>query len=274
MKRLLPLQATGAALLACMLLQSCEHDSDNSSSTVKKWADVEMKAIYEVPAPAGRNEEGEATIELFADNSLKYSFHIHNLSPSDALTNAHIHAGDPATPGGVLIPLNPAFIGSGASGTITGLRPGQIDTLLTMPVYINVHSTQAPNGLVRAQLDKTIDFAIDVAMNGANERPNPVTTTATGLSILRLTTDKTLYSNVTVNNIETNDTLTASHVHRGMADIAGPVRIFLCNSKADFGIVRSQTLADSLITILKNDACYTNAHSKLKPAGIVRGQIR
>jgi hypothetical protein len=273
MKRLLPLQATGIALLACMLLQSCEHDSDDASS-VKKWGDVEMKAIYEVPAPAGRNEEGEATIELFADNSLKYSFHIHNLSPGDALTNAHIHAGDAATPGGVLIPLNPAFTGAGASGTVTGLRSGQIDTLLTMPVYINVHSTQAPGGLVRAQLDKTIDYAVDVSMNGANERPNPVTTTATGLSILRLMTDKTLYSNVTVNNLETNDTLSVAHVHRGTADIAGPVRITLCSSRADFGVVKSQTLVDSLITILKNDPCYTNAHSKLKPAGIVRGQIR
>lgn len=272
MKRLLPLLATGAVLLASML-QSCDHDSDNGSSTVKRW-DVDMKAIYEVPAPAGRNEEGEATIELFADNSLYYSFHIHNLSPSDALTNAHIHAGDPATPGGILIPLNPAFTGAGASGTITGLRAGQVDTLLTMPVYINVHSSQAPAGLVRAQLDKTMDFAIDVAMSGANERPNPVTTTATGLSILRLTTDKTLYSSVTVNNLETNDTLTAAHVHRGTADIAGPVRIFLCNSLADFGVVKSQTLADSLVTILKNDPCYTNAHSKLRPAGVVRGQIR
>ena len=62
MKRLLPAQVAGMLLLAAVF-QSCEHDKDNGPSTVKKW-NVDIKAIYEVPAPAGRNEEGEATIEL------------------------------------------------------------------------------------------------------------------------------------------------------------------------------------------------------------------
>jgi hypothetical protein len=273
MKRLLALPLTGSVLLA-ILLQSCKHDSDSGASTLRKWSDVELKAVYEVPAPAGRNEEGEATIELLNDNSLKYTFHIHNLSPSDALTNAHIHAGDAGTSGGVLIPFNPSFIGAGATGTVTGLRQGQVDTLLNMPVYINVHSTQAPAGLVRAQLDKEMDYALDIPLSGANERPSPVTTTATGLAILRLTTDKTLYSNVTVSNLESNDTLTASHIHRGDATVAGPIRITLCSSKADFGVVKSQTLVDSLISILKNDPCYANAHSKLHGPGLIRGQVR
>lgn len=274
MKRSLLLPATGMLLLI-VALPGCKHDNGmESPTTVKEWDNVELKAIYEVPAPAGRNEEGEATIQLMSDNSLKYSFHIHNLSPSDALTNAHIHAGDAGTSAGVLIPFNPSFIGAGATGTVTGLRAGQIDTLLHMPVYINVHSTQAPGGLVRAQLDKQIDFAVDIPLTGANERPTPVTTTATGLAILRLTTDKTLYSDVIVNNLETNDTLTASHIHRGDASTAGPIRINLCLSKADFGVVKSQTLVDSLIDILKNQACYTNAHSRLHGSGIIRGQIR
>jgi hypothetical protein len=94
------------------------------------------------------------------------------------------------------------------------------------------------------------------------------------LAILRLTSDKTLYSIVTVNNVEANDTLTVAHVHRGTPDIAGPIRINLCNSKADFGVLKTQTLVDSLVSILTNEACYTNAHTKLHGSGIVRGQIR
>lgn len=274
MKRLLPWQATGVVLLAIIMLQSCENDKDNGPTSVKRWDNIEMKAIYEVPAPPGRTEEGEASLELLANNSLKYNFNVQNLSAGDALTDAHIHVGDAGTSGPIFIPLNPTFSGAGASGTVTGLRQGQVDTLLGMPVYINVHTQQVPAGLVRGQLDKEIDFAADVALIGANERPTPVNTTATGLAILRLTTDKTLYSNVTVNNLESNDTLTAAHVHRGTADVAGPVRITLASSLADFGVVKTQTLADSLVTLLKNDPTYVNAHSKRYPAGVVRGQIR
>lgn len=274
MKPLLSWLATGMLLSAIILLPACKHDTMSGPSTVKSWDNIEMKAIYEVPAPAGRNEEGEASLQLLSDNSLKYSFHIHNLSPSDQLVTAHIHAGDVATSGSILIPFNPSFVGAGAEGTITGLRQGQIDTLLNMPVYINVHSTQVPSGLIRGQLDKEISFAADIPLSGVNERPTPVTTTATGLAILRLTDDKTLYSNVTVNNLEANDTLTVAHVHRGTADIAGPIRINLCNSKADFGLVKTQTLVDSLISLLKNDPCYANAHTNLHGSGIVRGQIR
>ncbi len=124
-------------MLAAMF-QSCEHDDDDGPSSVRKW-NIDIKAIYEVPAPAGRTDEGEASIELFSDNSLKFDLHLHNLSPSDALTNAHIHTGDAGTSGGIVIPFNPTFTGAGTCGTVTGLQQGQIDTfIMGRPVYVNV----------------------------------------------------------------------------------------------------------------------------------------
>jgi len=272
MKRLLPVMGAGIVLLA-LLFQSCTHDSDSGPSTVKKW-EVVMKAIYEVPAPAGRNEEGEATIELLSDNSLKYTIHIHNLSGSDQLTNAHIHAGDAGTSAGVLIPFNPTFTGPGTTGTVTNLRQGQIDTLLSKPVYVNVHSQQLPGGLARGQMDKEIVLAMDIPMIGTNEVPS-VTTTATGTAILRLTNDKVLYSKVTVNNLESNDTLTVSHIHPGAAGTNGSPLIFLCNSLADFGVLKvSNPLPDAQYNSLLNDPIYANAHSRRHGAGLIRGQVR
>jgi hypothetical protein len=254
------------------MFQSCTHDHDGPS-TVKTWT-VEIKAINEVPAPAGRNEEGEATIELLSDNSLKYTLHIHNLSSSDALNNAHIHFGDAGTSGGVLIPFNPTFIGAGTTGIVTGLRQGQIDTLLGKPVYVNVHSTQAPAGLARGNLDKEVVFAMDIPLLGSNEVP-PVSTTATGLAILRLTDDKVLYSKVTVNNLESNDTLTVSHIHPGATGTNGSPLIFLCSSLADFGVLKiSSPLPDAQYNQLLNDPMYANAHSRRHGPGLVRGQIR
>src|SRR6476620_797090 len=194
-----------------------------------------MKAVFETPAPNGRNEEGDANLELLSDNSLKWDFHIHNLSPSDQLTAAHIHVGDAVTAGPVFINLNPTFSGPGASGTVTGLRAGQVDSLLHMPVYINVHSTQVPGGLVRSQMDKSVSFAVDIPLSGNNEVP-AVSTTASGLAMLRLTSDDTLFSFVSVQGIEANDTFTVSHVHRGVAGVNGPVRIFLASSLADFNV--------------------------------------
>jgi hypothetical protein len=273
MKKQLYLPAIGAALLAFVLFQSCDNDNDNPGPTsVKKWQ-VPIKAIYEAPAPAGRTEEGDATIELFADNSLKYDIHIHNLSSNDTLKDAHIHVGDPVTSGGIFIRFNPTFTGAGTSGTVTGLRQGQVDSLLNLPCYVNVHSAKVGAGLVRGQLDKTVDFAIDVNMTGANEVP-PVTTTATGKALLRLMTDKTLYSKVTVTGLESNDALTVAHIHPGAVGANNPPSVNLCNSVTDFGISKSLALTDAQVTLTKSNPCYVNAHSTLHGPGLIRGQIR
>lgn len=272
MKRLLPAGVAGIVLLA-LTCQSCKHDSDNGPGTVMRWQ-VELKAINEVPAVPGRNEEGEATIELLSDNSLKYNIHIHNLSSTDVLTNAHIHTGDAGTSGPVYIPFNPIFTGPGTTGVVTGLRQGQVDTLMSKPVYVNVHSNQVPGGLARAQLDKEVVFAMDVTLLGSNEVPQ-VPTTAIGSAILRLTNDKVLYSKVTVNNLETNDTLTVSHIHPGATGVNGSPLIFLCNSVSDFGVLKvSNPLDDASYNQLLNTPMYVNAHSRKHGSGLIRGQIR
>ncbi len=272
------ISGTGKLLLSYAIgafaLQACSSDDAPLPTSVKKWDNVTISAANEVPAPAGRTETGTLSLELLSDNSLKYNIQVNNLKAGDALVAAHIHPGNAGSNGGVLINFNPTFTGGNASGTVTGLRQGQVDSLLNTPVYFNVHSTQVPDGLLRAQLDHVVQFAYDINLSGANENP-AVTTTATGKAVLRLTDDKTLYSLVTVNGIETNDTITVSHIHRGAAGTNGPVRIFLANNKDDFGIPKSAVLVDSLYNILiGTDPIYVNAHSKLHGSGLVRGQIR
>jgi hypothetical protein len=103
----------------------------------------------------------------------------------------------------------------------------------------------------------------------------PVNTTATGLAILRLTSDKVLYSTVTVNNLESNDTLTVAHIHPGAVGTNGPPIIPLCNSLADFGVLKiSNPLPDAQYNQLLYDPMYVNAHSRRHGPGLVRGQIR
>lgn len=261
-------------ILCVIFFFSCKKNNSSSPSAtvVKQWT-VPMSATYEAPAPAGRSETGTATLTLYADNSFKYDVKINNLKSGDAIVAGHLHYGDPVTSGPIILPLNPTFVYGSASGTVMIPRSTLVDSIKNGTVYINFHSTQVPTGLIRGQLDKTIDFATDVAMIGANENP-PVTTTATGTAYLRLTTDKTLYSKVVVQNLEAGDTFTASHVHKGAVGVNGSIIINLALSLPDFGITKINILDDPTIASLKNDAVYVNAHTVNHPSGIIRGQIR
>ncbi len=260
-------------LFTALIVMGCSHSS-NGPSVVKSWDMVPMKAVYEIPAPAGRNDTGYASLKLFSDNSLQYTINIGNLASGDMLMNSHIHLGDAGSNGAIIIDLKPSFTGGSASGTITNLRGGQVDTLLAMPVYINVHSMNVGSGLMGGQRDKPIKFAADLLLSGNNISP-PVSTSATGACILRLTGDNVLYSNVTVNGLETADMLTLAHIHRGAAGTNGDVRVSLCASAGDFGLVKVSTpLPDSVVDMLLNASMYVNVHSMLHASGLIRGQIR
>lgn len=261
-------------IIACSFY-SCKK-STTSPTIVKQWMAVAISAKFETPAPAGRSEAGTVDVKLYSDNTLTYSATINNLTAGDAIVAGHIHFGDAVTSGPVILPLNPTFTTSGsastASGTVT-VSSTLADTLQNRPIYINFHSTAAPGGLVRGQMDKVIDFATDVTLSGANEVP-AVVTTATGKALLRLTSDKILYSKVTVTGLEPNDAILVSHLHSGVAGVSGPVIQLLTTNAGEFGISITHSPTDAVISALKNDPVYVNAHSSAHGSGVLRGQIR
>ncbi len=262
------------SIMVLLIVVSCSKDKTSTppATLVKQW-DVVLNAKFENPAPAGRTETGSATIKLYDDNTIKYSITVNGLTAGDNLTAAHIHWGNALTNGGVILNFAPTFTAAGEATGDLSLRSTLADSIKTGDVYFNVHTTQFPAGLIRGQLNNPVDFAIDVPMVGGNEVP-AVTTTATGLALLRLGADKTLFSKITVTGLEANDTLTVAHIHGAAAGVNGGVLQGLCGSKDDFGVIKSVALSDVNITALKTGAVYVNAHSKLHPGGIIRGQIR
>ncbi|OYU56579.1 MAG: hypothetical protein CFE25_04930 [Chitinophagaceae bacterium BSSC1] len=262
-------------LMVSTAFLSCKKNETVPDPTLVKHWMLTLSAKNEVPAPAGRNETGSAMLELFNDGSLKYTISVTGLASGDALTNSHIHVGNVLTSSGVILDFKPSFSNGSASATITGLRSTFIDSLKddNVDLYLNVHSTQVPGGLVRAQLNKTIELAADVAMTAANEVPAG-TSAATGLAIIRVTSDKLVYAKITVSNLETNDALTAAHIHKAAAGVNGSIIVGIYAAASDFGTTKILTIDDATLTSLKNDAIYVNAHSTAKPGGIVRGQIR
>ena len=127
-------------------------------------------------------------------------------------------------------------------------------------------------------------------LTGAAERPTPVTTTATGsfgaqIRDLSATAGAVRYE-LFVQNI---DSVTASHIHAGDPNAAGPVMVFLFSATPATGsgvsgllrqgdITRQSAFTapytfDSLITLLRNGTAYVNVHTRRFPGGEIRGQI-
>ena len=261
-------------LTAIMFFYSCKK-TVAPANLVASWTNFALKTTYENPAPAGRTETGTITIELYDDNTVKWSATIVGLTAGDVITGGHIHAGDATTNGPVIVNFNPSFSATGTASGSVSISSTLADSLKTKPIYVNFHSTAFPGGLIRAQLDKTIDVAFEVNLTGGAEVP-AVVTTATGKALLRLMSDKTLYYKVTVSNLEAADALAVSHIHKAAAGVNGSVFINLI-APADatqFGLAKSIVLDDTQILSLKTDAIYVNAHSTMRPGGVVRGQIR
>lgn len=103
-------------------LASCSKDDNGTPSAmvVKEWS-IPLSTKNENPAIFGRNETGTATMQLFSDNSLKYTIAVNGLASGDALNAAHLHAGDVITNGPVVLNLNPSFSGGNANGTVENL---------------------------------------------------------------------------------------------------------------------------------------------------------
>ena len=263
-------------LAPTLVFMSCKKESLQREANVvivKEWS-IPLSTKFQVPAVTCNKETGSVKLELFSDNSLKYSIKVKDVEMGDELVAAHIHEGNVLENGSIVLGLMPMFTGGNAMGTILDLRKTFVDSLKNNmnELYFNVHSKKHPKGLVRGQLNVGIELADDVVLKGTNQVPS-VSTTATGLGLLRLTSDKKLYSLITVKDVEMGDNLLYAHIHRGLAGANGPVIISLCKDAADFGQIKINILTDANYAIVKSEYVYVNAHSTNHPGGIVRGQV-
>lgn len=268
---------TYALFAICMtglVFFACNKDDDDNTpapTVVKSWT-VALSPRYEVTVPAGRTETGSAELQLYSDNTLNYHIMLGSLAAGDALTASHIHIGDPVSNGPIVLPFPGTFANNMLTGTTT-IRASLADSLKTLPMYVNVHSSLFPAGLMRGQMDKTIVMAANTALTGAQETI-PVVTTATGTGIVRVTSDSTIYVKVNASGIEATDAFTVSHIHKAAAGANGPIIVNIYANFAAFGTVVTNKLDGATFNSMLNDPIYFNVHSTVKPGGIIRGQIR
>ncbi|MDB5190915.1 MAG: hypothetical protein JWQ96_478 [Segetibacter sp.] len=274
MKTKLLLPVLGIFLIAFSVSCSKSSYNDLGANVFKEWR-LPISVRNENPGPVGRTETGRLNIQLHADSSLRFDFTVDSLMSGDSLTGAGIHAGDPVSNGAVVLDLHPRFINNYGSGIIYDLRPSLVDSLLNpnVELYFNLYSNRVPTGLVRAQLNRVIVMQGSATLTGAQVVP-PVTTTASGSVLLRLTEDRRLYSRIEVANVEPNEALTAAHLHQGAPGVNGPILATLANATADYGVSRMTTVDSATAAIIMTDRIYVDVHSSAAANGKLRGQVR
>jgi len=146
----------------------------------------------------------------------------------------------------------------------------RFDTLLTTAALVAVacsdNTTGIPSGveIYTAQL------------NGANEAPTAVTTTATGHAVV------TVLGNLVSWKVDIDaaiDSMTAGHIHRHAADsVAGNVQVPFAVTASGVGFtgtaaVGSATVVDSILVLMRAGRAYVNIHTKKNPGGEIRGTL-
>jgi hypothetical protein len=226
-----------------------------------------LSAQGEKPATTSTGS-GVANLSV-AGTNLNYMVSYSGLT-GDA-NNAHIHGVGNSQSASlpVLLPFNKP---SGKAGYITGtvgMTDQQRADVLAGLTYVNVHSTTNASGEIRGQAMRTV---YTTTMNGANEKPDAVNTTATGTAKITIYGREVNYQ-VSWNNL--SSPATAGHIH-GPADansVATPI-LFFTNvsglSGSTSGIV--QATVRTLEAIVDGMA-YVNVHSGNNPNGEIRGQL-
>lgn len=111
---------------------------------------VALSGMNEVPAVT-TTATGTALLRITADNKLYSKVTVTNVEAGDALTAGHIHTGAAGTNGGVILGLCSSAADFGVTKIFTPTA-AILTSIKTDALYVNVHSTNRPSGIVRGQI--------------------------------------------------------------------------------------------------------------------------
>ena len=238
-----------------------------------------VTGLNERPTPRLTPASSQSTMFLVG-TQLTFNIAYENLTAP--ATVAHIHGpASSAGSGGIFVDLMPYHNGpAGTSGSFNGtifLAPNVHTSLVDRLTYVNIHSGTYPGGEVRGQiLGKPSAIALTAALNGASERPSPVTTPGTGFGSFRLEGNNLLFE-VTYTNL-TSDAV-AAHIHGAANTTAGAGVLIDLGPYLIGAFGRQGALAGSIPltpaqrALILSSQTYVNIHTGNNPNGEIRGQI-
>jgi hypothetical protein len=239
---------------------------------------AELTGAAERPTPVVTSASGFAVVHLLS-NTLAFAVTYRNLSST--ANAAHIHgAATTAGTAGPIIDLQPYHRGTFSTqglfvGSVT-LSPQNVSNLLNGDLYVNVHSISNGGGEIRGQLCPTI---MPVTLNGANERPNPVATVATGFGFAGMV-GKQFSLGVHYRDLQGDGSDAHIHGPGGTNDAVG-VLFGVFPGYVVGGVLNrtgfmmgSQALTDGQAANIADYLTYLNIHSGFAGGGEIRGQVQ
>jgi len=117
-------------------------------------------------------------------------------------------------------------------------------------------------------------------LNGGNERPTAVTTTATGHALVTILGDSLISWEVVIDS--PIDSITVGHIHRFNPDtgfggviqnLAPPATGLDFSGTASIGSAARPTTVDSVFDIIRAGRAYVNIHTRVNGGGEIRGNL-
>lgn len=116
-----------------------------------------LTGANEAPGPGDPNATGEADLRL-NQGQRRVCFDVSWADVDGVVSAGHIHIAPVGVPGPIVVPLfTGSFAGTdGTSGCVQDVDRGLIKAIRKHPsaYYVNVHSTDFPDGAIRGQLSK------------------------------------------------------------------------------------------------------------------------
>lgn len=226
-----------------------------------------MTADQEVP-PSGSEFEGVFGLLLNEDrNSAYITMAVNGLEGQ--FTGVHLHNAPAGANGGVVYNLTDLFDRNRISAEIP-IDGELLRALMAGEIYVNLHSTDFPDGALRAQLNLEKDLSYAGILEGSNEVP-AVNTDAQGFAALHLTQVlHTAEINVIVTDL--SGPITGAHLHMAAEGENGGVVVDLTDL-VQGNCINGNIDASNIVDALNNEMIYINIHTDANPAGEIRAQL-
>jgi len=195
---------------------------------------------------------------------------------TDSLAAAHLHIAAQGQNGPVWINLQDGIENGRIAYSTSDLDREGIQALLKGNVYLNMHTSEFPNGEIRGQVYGLIRDAYNYSICKEQEVMSVNNADmATGGGIASLDRNRSNLHLMAVSTMLSGD-LTGVHLHNAPEGVDGNVVLDLTGFESNGGIFlyySSDSFADNIGDELYNENIYINFHTMENPAGEIRGQI-
>lgn len=261
-----------AAVAIGSLFTACDHRdlSLGLASDEKVMLTSTLSGSAERPTPVASQGTGTFTGILDrATRVLSYTVTYSGITP----VAGHLHRIAPNSPTGVgPVEVPFAALGSPIIGTTTLTSQGRADSLINGFYYANLHTVANPGGEIRGNIRMAGPVRLRAAMNGAQERPTPTPSMATGsfVGVVDPATRVLSYT-VTYSGLAP----TAGHLHRINNTTTGNGSVEIPFAVLGSPIIGTATLTTATrVDSLLNGFYYSNLHTPAYPGGEIRGDIK